>query len=134
MAQSKAIFIGRLTEDAGIEAYRRLALRANIKLDEYTNVPDAAKFLPDYNFAFVSRYLAILEALAVGIPVVAHYNNRIKYDYLAMAPFAKFITVFKDPDKVSLRINQKLIIQGQEWVIKQTWTKLANIYEKLWQR
>jgi len=126
MAQpKKAIFIGRTDPDTGLDAYRQIP----IKLDIYTNVPNAARFIPKYDFAFVSRYLTILEALAAGVPVLAHYNNKIKYDYLAMAPFAKFIHIFQYPKQADL-----IIKQGQIWAKQQTWKKLASIYEKLWQK
>src|SRR3989344_1812208 len=93
----KAIFIGREGADTGSSAYRQLAKKLGIKLDVFTNTPHAARLIPKYDVAFVSRYLAILEAMAAGVPVLAHYNNVIKYDYLSMAPFAKFIKIFQDP-------------------------------------
>ena len=131
MAQSKkAIFIGRDSPDNGLDAYRSLP----VKLDEYIGVPDAARFLPKYELACVSRYLAILEALAAGVPVLAHYNNAIKYDYLVQAPFAKFIHIFQDPKNADLKFASNLIKQGQTWAKRQTWSKLAGIYEKLWQK
>ena len=131
MAQpKKAIFIGRTDPDTGLDAYRHIP----VKLDIYTNVPNASRFIPKYDFAFVSRYLAILEALSARVPVLAHYNNAIKYDYLNMAPFARFIHLFKDPKKANLKFDAKIINQGQLWATQQTWSKLANIYEILWQR
>ena len=133
MAQSKtAIFIGRDHPDNGLFEYRQLAKIYKIKLDEYINVPNADKYLPKYDFAFVSRYLAILEALAAGIPVIAHYNNAIKFDYLNMAPFAKYISIFNDPNKANLTNHH--VKAGQLWARTQTWNKLADIYEKLWQK
>jgi len=128
-----AIFIGRIAPDTGINEYRRLAKKLKLELTEYTHTPNAARFLPKYDVAFVSRYLAILEALAAGIPVVAHYNNAIKYDYLNMAPFAKFIKIFQDPKDADLKFDPKIVKQGQFWARKQTWDKLAATYEKLWQ-
>ena len=130
MAPRKAIFIGRASPDNGLDAYRCLP----VKLDEFVGVPNAARFLPKYDLACVSRYLAILEALAAGVPVLAHYNNDIKYDYLAMAPFAKYIHFFQDPKTANFNFDHKLVKQGQAWAKSQTWTKLASIYEKLWQK
>lgn len=132
--QAKAIFIGRLDEDTGIAAYRRLAKLRHIKLVEYTNTPDAAKFLPLFDYAFVSRYLTILEALKAGIAVFAHYNNPIKYDYLTLTPFVKYIHIFSDPLIVNLKIDSEEISQGQKWARTQTWSKLAKVYERLWQK
>ncbi len=133
MAQSKtAIFIGRDHPDNGLAEYRRLAKLHNIKLDEYVGVPNADKYLPKYDYAFVSRYLSILEALSAGVQAVAHYNNQIKFDYLNMAPFAKFIVIFKDPSEV--RLTKTDVKAGQTWAKSQTWDKMADIYEKLWQK
>lgn len=129
-----AIFIGRDAPDTGLDEYRRLAQRLNIKLDVHTNTPNASRFLPKYDLAFVSRYLAILEALAAGIPVVAHYNNEIKKDYLQMAPFAKYILMFNNPDKVKIKFTKKQVAEGQKWARQQTWEKLADTYIKLWQK
>ncbi len=130
MARSKkAIFIGRDSPDTGLAIYRQIPL----KLDVFTNVPKASRFIPKYDFAFVSRYLTILEALAAGVPVLAHYNNAIKYDYISMAPFAKYIHIFQDPKKVNLKFDLKLVKHGQKWARQQTWDKVVNIYEKLWQ-
>ncbi len=136
MAQCKtAIFIGRDSPDNGLLEYRQLAKIQNIKLDEYINVPNADKYLKNYDFAFVSRYLAILEALAAGILVIAHYNNEIKFDYLNLAPFAKYITIFNDPHKTNLtNLTKTNISTGQVWAKSQTWNKLASVYEKLWQK
>lgn len=131
MAQSKtAIFIGRDHPDNGLAEYRQLAKLNNIKMDEYIGVPNADKYLPKYDYAFVSRYLAILEALASGVPVIAHYNNQIKFDYLNMAPFAKYICIFNKPNKANLTNTDAKA--GQLWARTQTWKKLADIYEKLW--
>lgn len=132
MAQRKAIFIGRDHPDNGLTEYRILAKMHNIKLDEYIGVPNADKYLPKYDFAFVSRYLAILEALTAGIPVISHYNNQIKYDYLNMAPFAKYIVIFNDPTKEVLKNFD--VISGQNWAKSQTWDKMADLYESLWQK
>ncbi len=136
MAQYKtAIFIGRNNPDNGLIEYRQLAKLNKIKLDEYIGVLHADKYLKKYDFAFVPRYLAILEALAAGIPVIAHYNNKIKFDYLNLAPFVKYITIFNDPHKTNLtNLTKTNISAGQIWAKSQTWTKLADIYEKLWQK
>lgn len=130
----KAIFIGRDDPDTGLGEYRRLAKSKRITVDIFTRTPNASKYLPEYDIAFVSGYLTILEALAAGVPVLAHYNNMIKKDYLLMAPFAEFIDVFNNVNEVRLEYNWGKISKGKEWAKSQTWQKLADIYEKLWQR
>lgn len=133
-SKKKAIFIGRTSADTGFSTYQQLAKKFNLTLDVFTNRPNAAELFPNYDFAFVSRYLAILEALAAGVPVFAHYNNQIKYDYLALAPFAKFIKIFKEPGEVNLNLQGLDLKSAQRWAKSQTWSKLASQYEGLWQK
>ncbi len=130
----KAIFIGRADPDSGLDQYRKLAKMKRITLDIFTHTPNAAKYLPEYDVAFVSGYLTILEALAAGIPVLANYNNDIKKDYLLMAPFAKFISVFNTASDAELEFNWRRIMEGRRWAKQQTWRKLADVYEQLWQK
>lgn len=134
MAQYKAIFIGRDHPDTGLSEYRKLAKRFDLQLDIYTNTPNAARFLPNYDFAFVSRYLTIIESLSAAIPVISHYNNPIKHDYLVLSPFIDFIKIFHDPQdpELNLTFDQKLILSGQKWARSQTWAKMAKLYEDLW--
>lgn len=136
MAQSKAIFIGRDHPDTGLSEYKLVASRFKLKLDIFTHTPNAAKLLPKYKYAFVSRYLTILESLSAGIPVLANYNNLIKYDYLVLSPFISFIKIFQDPTdpQLNLSYDSKLIISGKKWAKSQTWPRLASLYEKLWQK
>ncbi|HJZ05813.1 MAG TPA: glycosyltransferase [Patescibacteria group bacterium] len=130
-----AIFIGRPTTDAGLEEYKKLAKIHKIKLDIHTHTPNAARLIPRYKYAFVSRYLAILEALITKTPVIVHYNNAIKYDYLALAPFAKFISQFNDYRLADVfSITPDKIQKGYKWAREQTWAKLAGEYETLWQK
>jgi hypothetical protein len=132
--RKSAIFIGREGADTGLDEYRKLAKLHNIKLDEHTNTPNAAQYLKNYDYAFVSRYLAILEALKAGVPVIAHYNNAIKKDYLELSPFAGFIQTFKRAEDADLKIDKQKVALGQQWSKSQTWEKLADIYEELWQK
>lgn len=134
MAPRKAIFIGRTSPDTGYEAYQQVAKNHKIKLDVFTNTPNADKLFPGYAYAFVSRYLVIIEALAAGVPVLAHYNNQIKFDYLNQAPFRPFIKIFSNPDSVNLDFSKIDIKLGQKWARSQTWDKVAQMYEDLWQK
>jgi len=129
-----AIFIGRNHPDTGLSEYKALAKRFNLRLDIHTHTPNASLLLPKYDYAFVSRYLTIIEALSAGIPVIAHYNNQIKFDYLNDSPFAKFIKIFDNPQDYQLNLifDFKLIKSGRNWVRTQTWSKLASLYEELW--
>lgn len=133
MEQFKAIFIGRVTPDTGFEEYQKVARNHKLKLDIFTNTSDADKLFPNYSYAFVSRYLAIIEALAAGVPVLAHYNNQIKFDYLTLAPFRPYIKLFSDPNSVNLDFSDINMPMARKWAKSQTWAKVTQLYETLWQ-
>ncbi|TSC84068.1 MAG: Glycosyl transferase, group 1 family protein [Microgenomates group bacterium Gr01-1014_16] len=134
MAQRKAIFIGRTTPDTGLDAYQLIAQKHKIKLDIFTDTPNADQFISNYNYAFVSRYLVIIEALAAGVPILAHYNNQIKFDYLNQAPFRPYINIFSDPNTASLDFSKINMVKAKKWAKDQTWRRLAAQYEALWQK
>ena len=176
--QKTAIFIGRLDQDTGIMAYlKALKLlkeqsislplivygdgpyyqRAKqfchqhhlpVKLKGFTTQADLK--IKHYRFAFVSRYLSILEAMQTKRLVFAHYNNKIKYDYnnkikydyLVCHPQAKNMLIFNAPQQLATAIKKllktptkeiKTITAASRWASQQTWTKLTRQYLKLWQ-
>ena len=159
-----ALFIGRLDEQTGIidylEAFKKIKKKyPNFELlvcgDGKYKVLTAKKtmvlgfkknpekYFENYRFAFVSRYLSILEALGAKRLVFALYDNPVKEDYLKMAPFAKFIVIEKDPVKLAERVlyylkhpneESKLITQGYNWVVRQSWNALAEKYLSLWEK
>jgi glycosyltransferase involved in cell wall biosynthesis len=162
---NRVIYLGRLAADTGIMDYlkaagdlrlqidvygdgpllvfaRKYAEKNNIKAVFYGFVPDADKFLPKYKFAFVSRYLGILEALSAQVPVFAHYDSPIKKDYLQLAPFSDKIYICGSALDIRAAFYLFALHQdealsrakaGYNWVITQTWPKLAGEYERLWQ-
>ena len=105
-------------------------------------VKNPENLLTKYRFAFVSRYLSILEALAAKRMVLALYDNPVKRDYLEMAPFKKYINIVNDyrdlASKVQLYYSNKKNAQskldkGHSWASKQTWGKVTDTYLKLWE-
>lgn len=160
----KVIYFGRLANDTGILDYIDAAGKLGINIDIYGDgplknevtelfrkskikckifgfIPDVDRLLPSYRMAFVSRYLGILEALFYRIPVIAHYDSPIKYDYLSLTPFSGFIKIcgnsreienaFKDICSNQKDTNQ-IIQSGYNWAVNQTWEKLAGQYQTLW--
>jgi glycosyltransferase involved in cell wall biosynthesis len=97
-------------------------------------VEGAADKLPEYQVAFISRHLAILEALAQRIPVVAHYNNQIKQDYLEISPFKNWISIVHTSQQVADAVANPTEISDEayDWVSKQTWQKMVQNYLDLW--
>ena len=103
-----AIYVGRVGRS--LEYFKQYAKEQKIKLDIFTNNPDASKYFYKYKYAFVSGYLSILEAMSQGTEVISYYDNVLKYDYLNMTPFSE--KGYKIP----------------------TWEDVASVYEKLWKR
>lgn len=106
------------------------------------HVPAVEPFLLRARFAFVSRYLAILEAMAYGRMVFALYSNPIRRDYLLSIPEAEdkmivsgypealadaFEEVLKNPQ------NEREYIRASEvFVTEQTWRSFAEAYLDLY--
>lgn len=156
-----AVFIGRLDEQTGILDYAEAIklIKKKISQFEFAIIGDgkyknrlkefkvmgfdknAEKYFKKYNFAFVSRYLSILEAMANRRLVFAHYDNPVKEDYLKRSPFAEFIIIENSAEKIAEKVNyyfnhQKeaslLINKAYEWVKNESWTKVVKSYTELW--
>lgn len=156
------LFVGRLDEQTGILTYVdavklirkknpyfkfeiigdgkfRQEIERDFKVLGFQKNPE--KYFLKYNFAFVSRYLSILEAMAAKRLVFAAYDNPLKEDYLRMAPFSKYIIIFSSPSELVSKISfyidnpkekEKIIESAYSWVKKCTWEEMTNIYLKLW--
>jgi len=153
-----AVFLSRLDEQTGILTYIKAVKRLkdfkllvlgdgkyrkeaekNAEVEGF--VKDTSKYFDKARFAFVSRYLAILEAFAAKKLVFAVYDTPIKKDYLTMAPFGKWIVVQKNSKKLAERINyyrfhknkaEERINKAYNWVKDMTWDKMADNYLDLW--
>jgi len=159
--KKSAVFIGRLDYHTGILDYAKSIelVREKIPDFKFTIVGDGeelkrlkkfkplgakkevSKYLSSNNYAFVSRYLSILEALAHKRLVFALYDNPVKEDYLRMASFAKYIVIENSAEKLAERViyfvknpkySKKLTENGFIWVKNQTWEKVAMTYINLW--
>lgn len=160
--ENSAIFIGRLDEQTGIKTYTETVkiIRKKIPDFEFQIIGDGKfrkeiekdfsvlgfqenpeKYLPKYNFAFVSRYLSILEAMAARRLVFAVYDDPLKEDYLRMTPFSKYIIISGSSSELVSKIffyldnpkeKEEIIEVAFNWVIGHTWDEMANIYLRLW--
>ncbi|HZZ98434.1 MAG TPA: glycosyltransferase family 4 protein [Candidatus Saccharimonadia bacterium] len=162
-----AISFGRLSADTGILEYIQAVklLHGKISLDIYgegellTKVQgeikgldyihykglanDATTLLSKYRFAFVSRYLSMIEAMQIGRYVFAQWNNPIKRDYLESFPSIGAATMFSLPEELAQELGYLLahpmkeenaIALAESWARQQTWDKVATIYEELWKK
>ncbi|MDO8660127.1 MAG: glycosyltransferase family 4 protein [Candidatus Parcubacteria bacterium] len=159
---NSAVFIGRLDEQTGIKTYInavnlirkknpdfqfeiigdgkfRQEIEKNFKILGFKNNPE--RYFENYQFAFVSRYLSMLEAMAAKRLVFAVYDNPLKEDYLKMAPFSKYIVISgSSPDLVSkisfytdnMGEREKMIDKAYTWVKKNTWEEVVSTYLNLW--
>lgn len=156
-----SVFVGRLDKHTGIDIYlracksliknfnfsllvigsgvKKIKSNSNIKyLGETNNV---AKYLIKSKFAFVSRYLSILEAFACKNLVFAVFDNPIKEDYIRMTPFSKWLIICNNSkdlsNKVEFYIKNPLaadiiVNKAYNWVQKYSWKKLTKQYLRLW--
>lgn len=160
--KESAIFIGRLDEQTGILTYvkaveiirkkipnfdflvmgdGKLKDKINKKIKILKPQDQPADYSKDYNFAFVSRYLSILEAMSAKRLVFAVYDNPLKEDYLRLAPFSKYITISNSSSELVSKIffyfdnpkeKEKIVESAYKWVEKHTWEEVTNTYLKLW--
>lgn len=102
---------------------------------------NAERYLLDFSFAFVSRYLSILEAFAAKRLVFAVYDDPVKEDYLKMTPFAKWMVIEHNPEELAKRVvyfldhprqEEEMVRSAYEWAMEQTWDKMVKTYLALW--
>ena len=163
------LFIGRLDEQTGIMTYLELlkilkkkgiSFKLLIcgdgplkrKADNFIRnnkleakilgfVANPEKYLAQTRFAFVSRYLSILEAMAAKKLVFATFDNPIKEDYLKLSPFLKWIIIEGSPEALYNKLvyytqhpeeEKKKVEEAYNWARQQTWEKVIDLYLKLW--
>ena len=167
--KATAIYVGRLSEDSGIMMYL-MALKLlrdkgiSIRLTVFGDGPQkseaerysgtnslAVRFrgyddtvinhYQDFELAFVSRYLAIVEAMQVKRPIFAVYNNDIKKDYLRCHPQAKSIAISENEKELADAVSDYYLNSGKwrrrvdeahNWVKEQSWQQVVKLYRQLW--
>lgn len=168
-----AIFVGRLAKDTGIMQYIETIrvlkkkysknfhlcicgdgpLRSEIEefakfnhLDVYFSgfVENSEKLFQKYRYAFVSGYLAILEAMSNKTLVFAVYDNPLKRDYLYSIPNAKnLLIIASSPNELADKLyavssnfeqTEKLLELAYSFASKLTWANLAKMYLQLYEK
>ncbi len=170
-AKLGATFVGRLEWDTGIDAYldalhilktehnktvpldvvghgslrTELELRANkdkLPIRFLGQRPDAQDHLLPNPVAFVSGRLAIHEALARRRPVIAHYVNPVKRDYLADEPFSPHIMIAANGREIAQAVmttienpkqTREMINAGYAYTRQLSWDRTADAYLDIWQ-
>ena len=162
-----ALFIGRLAEDTSIMLYlealvalrqdhgRRLHLTVvgdgplrpiaeryaeaqGLWVKFLGTVPDPAPLFAEAQFAFVSGYLAIWQALAANRLVFAVYENDLKRDYLSGFPEAEHVMmVAGDPVELANQLSRHFVDpkaseemreRGARLAAEHTWDRVADLY------
>lgn len=161
---ASAIFIGRLDQQTGIEMYNNAFKLLKKKDPDFSltvvgDGPFRAKLdkgiqsvgfianpkdlLQANRFAFVSRYLAILEAMAAKRLVFAVYDDPIKKDYLLLCPFVKFCVITNSAKELAKKVDyylshpkeeKKLVNLAYAWAKQQTWEAMCKKYLDLWKK
>jgi glycosyltransferase involved in cell wall biosynthesis len=156
-----AVFFGRLDAQTGIDEYVNAYKHLKTKFPKFRftvvgegeyrdKIPqdvhvepfqkDVGRYISENRFIFVSRYLSMLEALALKREVIAVYDNPVKRDYLLMSPFKQYVSIAKNSNDIeefivsALKSDQsaETIKKGYEWARAQTWEKIARHYVDLW--
>lgn len=170
--QKKMIYIGRLEEDTGVKEYISAlvilkskynldipgyicgdgSLRSTIQSELTTHglkhemlgfVQSPEEYLQNCQFAFVSGYLAILEAMAYRKMVLNISTNALKNDYLRLIPNADAIMVTVDsPEELAERIAyyynhpstiDKFTVGARKFAEEHSWESVTDGYVRLWQ-
>ena len=108
------------------------------------NQTDILPFLQRAKFVFANSYLSMLAAQAVGKIVLSFYSTRLKRKYLEAYPGYAHCIVAHKPTALAERMAVPLqfsladLTKKSETIMAfaktQTWAKVADEYEWLWQR
>jgi len=155
------VFVGRLEMENDLEKYLSLAKRLRLVLDieitwvgdgfykdecqQYGTVTgmvkDLTKYITQADLVWSASYLSILEAQAQGKIVCALYSQELKERYLKSFPGSAYMLVEYDVEQMKTQIvklikNPRVFNQysqaAQRWSQQQTWTKVADKYQRLW--
>lgn len=168
--EKSAVFVGRLEKDTGIITYvnaikilkhsygidletdicgdgslkeyiQKFALENNSKINLHGFVKDPSDYIARNDFAFVSGYLSILEAMISKKLVFSIYENDLKKDYLSLIPDASNINIASSSDELAFQIayycknpdEVETKVENAYYFAKdQTWEKVAISYLELW--
>jgi len=131
--KKRVLFLGRLDTDTCFETCLRYVKKIKADLIIAGDgplrklVPDNAIFLgwiknvqkaiKESDIVFTTGYLGMLKTYIQRKPILIGWTNPVKEDSLKMHPMYE-----KNTDECF------------RWAKKQTWQKLADMYEKLWQK
>lgn len=169
---NSGVFIGRLEKDTDIMTYvnavkilkenydldfkmdicgdgslvdkiKQIISESNLNIKLHGFVKEPIKYLITNKIAFVSGYLAILEAMINRKLVFAVYSNELKKDYLTLIPNStKMMIIVSSAEELAEKIvyyqkntvsADKMIDEAYNFAKPQTWENVVNTYLRLWQ-
>lgn len=158
------IFYGRLEEDTGIRTYikafeiisktndlkmlvvgsgslkRELLdysekMKLHIVFKDFSD--DVLQDVAQSKIAFVSGYLSIIEAAAIGLQVISVYDTPIKKDYLEMHPMSAHFKVCSSPEQIYKAYldakDTEISSYFRDWAKNQSWSRICSIYSKYYE-
>ncbi|MBT3249894.1 MAG: glycosyltransferase family 4 protein [Candidatus Pacebacteria bacterium] len=156
------VFVGRLEAENDLEKYLTLAKKLKSILDikitwvgdgfyreecerygQVTGmVTDLTKYISKADLVWSASYLSILEAQAQGKIVCALYSQQLKERYLKSYPGSTYMLVSTSEEQLKKQIlellDNTLVLdkysrQARLWAQQQTWKKIADQYQQLWE-
>ena len=111
--------------------------RLPVALHGWTDKP--LEKIASARFVFTSQYLSILEAMQSKRLVVAVHNDPLKKDYLYMHPESKHMLIAANGKDLADKFNSlsqmyenEYVEKAYVWARQQTWAKLADTYQRIW--
>lgn len=157
----KLVFVGRLETANEIKKYLQLikdlkrdrqlkviwvgdgAWREKCQqLGQVTGMVDnPATYITEADLVLAASYLSMLQAQVLGKIVIAFYSHSLKKTYLQTYPGSRFMLINDNVTQVIAQIEkllthpqlaQRFARQAQTWAQQQTWGKVTDQYQQLW--
>lgn len=108
------------------------------------NVTHPEEYIQQASVVLTSGYLAMLEVMSLGKPLVTVYENPLKEDYLRQIPGAeKMFWVCGSAVEIVTAINKIIsqpdctsdkVMLGKKFALENSWSHVAESYISLWDR
>jgi glycosyltransferase involved in cell wall biosynthesis len=152
------VFVGRLSHDIGVRKYVQFFAflkmkKIPFKLVVYGNGPmqkavkkygifkgvseNIMQPILDADIVCSSSYLSIIDALSLGKPVIAFYDNPLKKEYIEEFPLHQYIAhgdkaekVFEEFKKIEMNFDAQKVAEEAQLMF--SWDKITKEYIELW--
>jgi glycosyltransferase involved in cell wall biosynthesis len=106
-------------------------------------VEDPAPYVVSVDMVFAPGYLSMIEAMALGRPVLSIHNNAFRQDYLIPMPVSKAAILAPNAEELASAVAelysdtsrlQMIGRRGFDLVSRMTWGSIAEVYMKLYEK